>query len=85
METQPPKLQLRVSLQNNPAIDLQELMKTGNFKSLAAAAEHVLNCYVGPTLRGLKESQQLVEQLSGKAVLLDQPTTNARNNGYHRR
>lgn len=64
------EMQIRLRLHDQVVRDLEEFTQLGNFRSSAAAAEHILNCFVGPTLRQLQQTQRAVENLASEVLPL---------------
>lgn len=63
MVSQPRKeIQLRLRLHDQAAQDLEKLTRLGNFRNPGAAAEHIVNCFVGSMVKGLLRAQLAVEQ-----------------------
>lgn len=57
------EIEIRCRFQGQVAQDLKELRDIGNFPSFKAAAEHIVGCFTGSMVRGLRQAQNRVEQL----------------------
>ncbi len=66
MTRQSREIRLRIRLQGQPSTDLEEYAQRANFRTSGAAAEHLLNCFTGPMLRGLRQAQLAIEQSHGE-------------------
>lgn len=66
MTRQPRENRMRIRLQGQPAADLEEYAQRGNFRTTGAAAEHILNCFTGSMVRGLRQAQLAVQQSHGE-------------------